>query len=65
MFLQGTNRTDNKNSLDFVKLNSAWAKSVPKLRKAMSEEVVEQLRTKQEQQLKEYHEKQKGRIPTQ
>lgn len=30
----------------------------------MSEEVVEQLRTKQEQQLKEYHEKQKGRIPT-
>ncbi|CAF1967474.1 unnamed protein product [Rotaria magnacalcarata] len=54
---------DNNTKLDYVKINSQWVKSIPKVRKPISEELVEQVRTKNEQKMKEYHEKQKGRVP--
>lgn len=49
--------------LDFIKINSRWAKSTPKVRKTMSQEQVEQARAKKEQKIKDYYAKQKGRIP--
>ncbi|CAF2946549.1 unnamed protein product [Rotaria sp. Silwood2] len=58
-----TAQIDNKSKPDYVKINSQYVKNIPKVRKTMSEEVVEQVRAKKEQQLQDYYEKQKGRVP--
>ena len=48
---------------DYVKINSRFVKTIPKVRKTMSEELVGQVREKKERDLQFYHEKQKGRVP--
>ncbi|UJR26638.1 hypothetical protein I4U23_007956 [Adineta vaga] len=56
-------RNDNNIQPDYVKLNSQWAGNVPKVRKTLSEEVVEKVREKKDKELQAYHEYQKGRTP--
>ncbi|CAF1302589.1 unnamed protein product [Rotaria sp. Silwood1] len=58
-----TAHIDDKLKPDYVRINSQYVKTIPKVRKTMSEEIVEQVRAKKEQQLKHYYEKQKGRVP--
>ena len=43
---------EDKLKLDYVKINSQWAKNVPKVRKTASEETVEQIREKKSQRTK-------------
>ncbi|CAF1046950.1 unnamed protein product [Rotaria sordida] len=59
----GTTQLDDRSKPDYVKINSQYVKNIPKVRKTMSEEIVEQARAKKEQQLNNYYEKQKGRVP--
>ncbi|CAF1048383.1 unnamed protein product [Adineta ricciae] len=54
---------DNKTKANFVKINSDYVTTLPKTRKAVSAEAVEESREKQEKRLQKYHEKQKGRVP--
>lgn len=63
--LQPTTQVDDKTKPDYVKINSRYVKNLPKVRKTISNEAVEQVREKQEKKLKTYQEKQKGRVPDQ
>jgi hypothetical protein len=58
-----TTQMDNKTKPDYVKINSQYVKTIPKVRKTMSAEVVEQVREKKDKDLQAYHERQKGRVP--
>ncbi len=64
-FLQTTTQNEDKTQPDYIRINSQWAKSIPKVRKTMSEEVVEKVREKKDNELRAYHEQQKGRVPDQ
>ncbi len=61
--LQPTTQVDDQTKPDYVKINSQYAKNIPKVRKTISIEAVEQVREKKEKDLKNYKEKQKGRVP--
>ncbi|UJR22451.1 hypothetical protein I4U23_025509 [Adineta vaga] len=54
---------DRETKADFVKINSGYVKTIPKTRKTVSAEVVEEFREKQEKDLQKYQEKQNGRVP--
>ncbi|CAF3583025.1 unnamed protein product, partial [Adineta steineri] len=54
---------DDKKQPDYVRINSQWAKSIPKVRKTMSNDVIEKVQEKKDRDLKAYHENQKGRVP--
>lgn len=57
-------RADNDTAKpDYVKINSRFVRTIPQVRKTMSEALVEQVREKKERDLQFYHEKQKGRVP--
>ncbi|CAF2641420.1 unnamed protein product [Rotaria sp. Silwood2] len=58
-----TTQADNKTKPDYVKINSQYVKTIPKVRKTVGEEAVEQTREKREKEMKAYQEKQKGRVP--
>ncbi|CAF0932528.1 unnamed protein product [Rotaria sordida] len=58
-----TTQADNKTKLDYVKLNSRYVKTIPKVRKTISEEAVEQVQGKREKELKTYQENQNGLVP--
>ncbi|CAF1221271.1 unnamed protein product [Didymodactylos carnosus] len=49
--------------LDYVKLNTLWAKNVPKVRKSTSEEVVQQTQEKKQKEFQDYKQNQKGKVP--
>ncbi|CAF0883757.1 unnamed protein product [Adineta steineri] len=54
---------DDKKQPDYVRINSQWAKNIPKVRKTMSNDVIEKVQDKKDRDLKAYHENQKGRVP--
>ncbi|CAF0873953.1 unnamed protein product [Adineta steineri] len=56
-------QVDDKSQQDYVKINSRYVKTLPKTRKAISSEAVEEYREKQDKTLKTYQKKQKGRVP--
>jgi hypothetical protein len=54
---------NNNVKSDFVKINSRYVKTIPKTRKAVSTEALEQFREKQDKDLQSYQEQQQGRVP--
>lgn len=58
-FLQKTTKPD------YIKINSEYAKSNPKFRKSLTEEAFQKLKEKRDKELKDYQERNKGRLPEQ